>query len=277
MKVNSTMQTYFYISYGKENIGPFTIEEIIEKIKSDEISPTGYLYDEDLEKWISFLESDVLKSRFNESGTQSLLEKVHSHENGDSAALGSEKSDQSHNEWYVLRGTRKHGPYDHLKIFRMLQEKKIYEFDFVWKPGLSDWMRIAEIECFQSHKVKELQQSGTSNVFFRRRFFRFRFFTSIIVHDNKSVWKGESFEISEGGAGIIVYNSTLKPIQRIHIHFKPEADVPSFNSLCEVVSKKYKKGVVKKNTPTKYGVKFIDTHSNGIKTVIQRLADTKSA
>lgn len=266
------MQTHFYISYGKENLGPFTIEEIIEKIRSDAISPTGYLYDEGLAKWIPFLESDILKSQLSEKGFQKLLKtsyKTTSHKTENSI-----QKDSSDDEWYVLRGTRKYGPYKYLKIFKMLQEKKVYEFDFVWKPGLSGWMRIAELECFQSEKLKKLNSS--SNIFFRRRHFRFSYYTSIIVHNNKSVWRGESFEVSEGGAGIVMYNSTLQSGEKLHIHFRPDGNTPSFNALCEIVNKKYKKDVVKKDEPTKYGVKFINPNA-GVKKALKNLASNKVA
>ena len=77
-----------------------------------------------------------------------------------------------------------------------------------------------------------------------------------MVHDNKKVWKGQGFEISSGGAGIIMEHSMIVPGQVLYLHFKPADVVPPFNAVVEVVSKRFLKGVKHKDQTIHYGVKF---------------------
>jgi hypothetical protein len=145
-------------------------------------------------------------------------------------------------------------------MVKMLQEKSVFEFDFVWKAGMSTWQRVAEVEQFGPDAIKKLKESGQegiSEVFFRRRHMRTEYNGSIIFHDNNRVWKGGSLEISEGGAGVVMNNAMILPGQTIYMHVKPGDGVPPFNAVCEVISKKYIKGISEKDAPLSYGIKFV--------------------
>jgi hypothetical protein len=164
-------------------------------------------------------------------------------------------------EWYVLKGENKFGPFAYMDLVKMLQEKKVFEFDYVWHAQLGSWTRMAELKEFQPQSIQNLQSAEMpelSEVFFRRRHKRASFNASILVHDNKSVWKGEGIEISAGGAGLYMDNAMLVPGQTLFLHFKPGDGVPPFNATCEIVSKKFMKGIKDRKSPIKYGVKFIN-------------------
>jgi hypothetical protein len=182
-------------------------------------------------------------------------------------------------EWYILKWDNKYGPFSYLEIIQMLQNKSDFEFDFIWKNGQDNWRRIAEMSDFAFDKIKELYQAkedpDVKNAFFRRRHERIHFNGSIIIHDNEKVWKGDAIEISEGGAGIVMYNAMIKPGEKVFLHFKPGDKVPPFNAICEVVSKKYSKDVKGREGAIKYGVKFLkmhSTHMEAIKDYIKKKA-----
>jgi hypothetical protein len=166
-------------------------------------------------------------------------------------------------EWYVLKGKDRFGPFSYLDLVHMLQEKSLFEYDYVWRQGMATWARIAESTEFTPDRIRELVAKGDSKVtqvFFRRRHDRWKYECPLIVHDNTRIWKGRTQELSEGGAGVIMENAMLVPGQNIYIHFKPGSQSKPFNVLCEVVSKKYIQGVRVPDAPIVYGLKFINIH-----------------
>ena len=173
-------------------------------------------------------------------------------------------------EWYILKWDNKYGPFSYIEIVKMLQGKSVFEFDYIWKNGQDNWKRIAEVENFHSEKIKELfkhkEDPTVKDSFFRRRHERKSFNGSIIIHDNDKVWKGSAIEISEGGAGIVMNNSLIKPGEKVFLHVKPGDNVPPFNAICEVVSKKFTK-IADREAPVKYGVKFLKIHSNHLENI----------
>ena len=182
-------------------------------------------------------------------------------------------------EWYILKWDNKYGPFSYVEVVKMLQGKSVFEFDYIWKNGQDNWKRIAEVDQFDSHKIKALYEQkedpAVKDSFFRRRHEIKNFNGSIIIHDNDKVWKGEAIEISEGGAGIVMNNSLIKPGEKVFLHVKPGDNVPPFNAICEVVSKKFLKGVNDREAPVKYGVKFLkihSTHLDSIKEYIKKKA-----
>lgn len=182
-------------------------------------------------------------------------------------------------EWYILKWDNKYGPFSYVEVVKMLQGKSVFEFDYIWKNGQDNWKRIAEVDQFDSHKIKALYEQkedpAVKDSFFRRRHERKNFNGSIIIHDNDKVWKGEAIEISEGGAGIVMNNSLIKPGEKVFLHVKPGDNVPPFNAICEVVSKKFLKGVNDREASVKYGVKFLkihSTHLDSIKEYIKKKA-----
>lgn len=189
------------------------------------------------------------------------------------------KDIKSLQEWYILKWDNKYGPFSYVEVVKMLQGKSVFEFDYIWRNGQDNWRRIAEVEDFNSEKIVELfkqkEDPAVKDSFFRRRHERTSFNGSIIIHDNDKVWKGEAIEISEGGAGIVMQNSLIKPGEKVFLHVKPGDNVPPFNAICEVVSKKYSKDVSGRDAPVKYGVKFLKIHSahlDSIKEYIKKKA-----
>ena len=162
-------------------------------------------------------------------------------------------------EWFVQKGANRYGPFSYTGLVRALQEKSIFEFDMVWKNGMDNWIRIAEHPDFGPEQIRDLlaKTSGETGIFFRRQHPRTPMKNEVIVHDNRSVWMGRSFEGSAGGSGVVIENATLVPGQVVLVHFASGDGLPAFNALCEVVSKKFQGDVSDTTAPLSYGVKFI--------------------
>jgi hypothetical protein len=262
----------FYVSHEGHQQGPLSLDEIVAKVKAGELTPLDYLFDDAKNDWVVFLEHSALAARIQEHKPktppkpspvphapsaheqQLIAKKVKEVESS-----GAEVKPDMVAEWFVLKGENKFGPFAYADLIKMLQQKVVYEFDFVWHTGLSGWKRIAELSCFDNGHIKKLKDTSMpdiSDIFFRRRHRRVAYNGTIIIHDNKSVWKGEGVEISSGGAGVVMENSMLVPGQTLYLHFKPGDGVPPFNAICEVVSKKFVEGVKDKTAPIRYGLKF---------------------
>ncbi|MCB0420902.1 MAG: DUF4339 domain-containing protein [Bdellovibrionales bacterium] len=264
----------YYVSHNDQQLGPWTVSEIVSKVNSGELSHLDYLYDESAEDWISLLEFEPVGSQL-QRGKPALPPKekpqldVANNSTDETqeqdSSNASKISDELSTEWYILKGENKFGPFSYTEVVKMLQQKVIFEFDFAWNASMTAWQRIAEITQFNEDKIKALKNTlmpEISEVFFRRRHRRVAYGGTILVHDNKTVWKGRGVEISSGGAGVVMENSMVVPGQVLYLHFKPGDGVPPFNAVCEVVSKKFEDGVQEKNASVQYGLKFLNLNED---------------
>ncbi len=244
------MQELYYISHSGKSVGPFGVDEIITKINKKELQPTDYIYDETKKDWVVLLEYDLITKRLP-SLTKLYPKKPRKVDDSSSFTID--------REWFMLKGENRFGPFTYFEVVEKLQKKEAFEFDFIWHHKMTDWKRIAEVEDFNPDKIKELSSQNEKEIkeiFFRRRHTRASYGGSVVVHDNKSIWKGQGLEISAGGAAVIVNTPNLQPGQKIYLHFKPGDGVPPFNALCEVVSKQFVPGSSDELKQIRYGVKF---------------------
>ena len=260
----------FYLSSQGQQLVPWNENQIAEHLKAGRLSWSDYIFDEQSKEWILLMEYSPLASLF-----KSLVDppKHAPKQETKTVAPIEIKNDK---EWYVLKAENKYGPFAYLEVVRMLQEKSLYEFDFVWNAKLSDqWRRIAELKEFSSERIQELKQSKDNkvkDVFFRRRFARKSYGTSLLVHNSKSVWKGKAIEISPGGAGIVIDSAEFEPGQTLFLHFKVGDGVPPFNAICSIVSKQF---ISETEKSIKYGIKFTSISQNiqqAIKTYTDKAA-----
>ena len=214
-------QTEYFVSHADQQHGPFTIDQIVQKVKDGELTVVDYIYDDQKNDWVSLMEHDELKIKL-QSAKPSAPPSVHNKEEIETLEevkhIQSGPSEESHSndnitsEWYVLKGENKFGPFAYTEVIKMLQQKLVFEFDFAWKPGMENWQRVAEIAAFKYDNVKGLKETlmpEIEEVFFRRRHKRAQFGGTILIHDNNKVWKGMGVEISAGGAGVIMDNSMI--------------------------------------------------------------------
>lgn len=266
------MQDKFFVHRNGQTTGPFTVDEIAQKVQENVVALTDYVYLDDRKDWIAIVEFGPVaeKTKTKKPAPPAAAPKTSAATNG----TGLEAQ-----EWYVLKWDNKYGPFSYIDIIKMLQSKSIFEFDYIWKGDFDTWKRIAEVDVFNHEKIKHhfetSKEMDAKNVFFRRRHERVTFNGSILIHDNNNVWKGEAIEISEEGAGITMNNAAVVPGQSIYLHFKPGDSVPPFNAVCEVVSKNYMKEVKTPATSVKYGVKFLKIQP-GTKKAIKKYITEKA-
>ncbi len=259
-------------------MGPFTIEEIIVKVKAKEVDLFDYVFDEATEDWVLLMEFPTLATQLKSTkpprppaapAVEPLQPRKADAKRGDGKKPEGKPvvhalpvtltpvSSTAHSisEWFVLKGENRFGPFTYTDVVRMMQQKVVFPFDLIWHAGLENWRRLAELEDFHPDTIRSLFKNSNKQqeVFAERKFKRKSFNGRVVVHDNLSLWKGESFEISKGGVGIRMSNSLVVPGQHVFVHFRQHEGWPAFNAVCEVVSKKF----VNDASPVQYGLRFL--------------------
>lgn len=260
----------FYVSHNGEQKGPWSAQDILKKLKAQDLAWSDYIYDEGKGDWVMLMDHPEFTSQFKSMSAKPAPPKPRKEEPKREVEATADK------EWFVLKAENKYGPFSMLEIIRMLQEKNIFEYDYVWHQAMTTWKRIAEVDEFKPEKIRALKESGSSEVqeiFFRRRHARAEYGASILVHNNKKVWKGESLELSSGGAGLVIENQEFNPGQTLFLHFKPGDGVPPFNAICTVVSKQMP---LPGRTAVRYGVKFTSINRN-VQDAIKDFTENKAA
>jgi hypothetical protein len=255
------MTVKFIIHHLGSQKGPWAIDEIVKKLEKKELEWTDYVFDEQKRDWVMMLDHAVFADHFRK-----WRQPVAGIDN---------KPPESSADWYVLRDENKYGPFLYLELIKMLQEKKVLEFDYVWnRSKMESWKRISEVEDFHEDQIRELKEAGGADlkdVFFRRRHGRANYGASILLHNNKEVWRGNSLEVSAGGAGLLIESGDIQVGQNLFLHFKAGDGVPPFNAVCTIVSKAAVKGKMHR-----YGVRFTSI-SQSIQQAIKKFTDQKKA
>jgi hypothetical protein len=269
----SKTQVEFFVAKGEEHLGPWTIVEIAERLALSEVSVTDFVYDDVRADWIPLIECEPLKSHLNRAKPKKappvkaelkIAPPVQAQPEAHVQAQAQPQiPKQQLTEWFVQKGANRYGPFSYFGLVRALQEKSVYDFDFIWKEGMETWVRLAEHPEFQADRIRDLatdlskSEEKKSEVFFRRQYARIQFKSEVIVHDDRSVWMGQAIEASVGGSGLVIENSTLTPGQVVRVHFAPCDGLPAFNALGEIVGKKFSKAVRGANSPVTYAVRFL--------------------
>ncbi len=180
--------------------------------------------------------------------------------------------------WFLKKADQDYGPFSKLEIVQMLQEKVVHPDQQIRKmDGAKTWTPICHVEDFKNENIRDLKKElpdDSQNVFFKRQHARKNFDCQLIVHNNKLTLEGESYEISAGGAGLVLNTNQLQTGQTLLIHFQPGSEVPPFNAVCKVVSK-LPNNEIRDNASTKYGVTFTSI-SSSIRASIRQYAQEET-
>lgn len=252
------MVKYIVSKEGKE-IGPLTLSEVIAKITARELELFDYVYDETRKDWILLTEHQDITAalKAQKPKTPPTVQKTVV---ASTPAPNTERTEKTHDvDWFVMKGQSQFGPFSKSDVIRMMQERAVYEFDFIWNASMKDWARLAEIPEFSPQAIADLYKSKSAKgSFLDRKHSRERFEGQILVHNNDEVWMADGKEISAGGLGLYISNSLIVPGQQIYLHVRGVDGREPFNVVGEVVSKKFIKGVSSRNNRVEYGVRFVE-------------------
>lgn len=258
--LKESRQSLFYVYHQGEQKGPISLGEVALKVRRRELEMNDYLYDEAASDWTPLVAYPALSE---------LIKDVKSAPPSSPRVASGAPSGDAPNEWFALKGSLRFGPFAYTELIRLLQEKSMHDSDFVWHAGLTDWQKVAELPEFSSNAIRKLRESGQAaldEVFFRRRHARIQHDGSILMHNNQKVFRGKSLEISAGGAGIVLDTSALDVGHQAFLHFKPASDLPPFNAVCEIVSRR-PVNPTDRLASMHYGVKFLKIETSTVKRI----------
>lgn len=269
----------FYVSHLGLKYGPWELEEIFSKLREMQLIGTDLILDPQSGKWVALLAFAPLMKLIEENQRPP-----------EEAGRGSPASQSAAEhlpvpqapaqteipKWYILRGQSQVGPLTTDHLIRALQDKTLFAFDLIWSEGMAEWAPVATVSEFSEQSIRQrLFDHNFKNAFRERQHARGPYVVPVLAHDNHQVWRAKSYEGSEGGSGLIILNSQLRPGSVLHVHFAANQNIPAFNALGEVVSKK---PVVhrEKTAPVEYGIKFLRVE-NEIRNLLRQTFEKKTS
>lgn len=259
----------FFLAKDDDQFGPLGLEQVMQCLRRGEFSVTDFIYNEKLDRWVHLFEFAPVREQLGErrpvDAPRALKVPVMQAvsaivSDSQEEVRGAIEDSNSVREWYVRKGMVQHGPMTYVELVKSLQEKIVYEFDFVRREGMRDWVRIAQHEMFTSENIKQMSHSRDERqqrAFIKRQRPRTAYKAEVLVHDERQVWLGQAVEVSSGGAGLVVQNAMLNPGDVINLHFAAVEGVPSFSVVSEVVGKKFSEFVGKPNSPVFYAIRHL--------------------
>lgn len=161
-------------------------------------------------------------------------------------------------EWYIARGEKKYGPYSLDEMIVLRQQRKIFEYDLVWKSGLRQWKVLIQTEEFSAQAMAERSMKAeTCDVFNRRKWPRVKVEMPAYVHNNQNLWVAKTLNISQGGTLLELNTPFLKVGDQIHIHFQgPLHENTKFSCTGEITGKRFTHERIHVNSHIQYNVRF---------------------
>ena len=130
------MKPTWYYNIDLKPQGPFTLEDMRLKIHRGEVGPQELIYEEGAGKWIAAGEWGLFE--------ESLFP-------AKQAQIFTPSQDLSAREWVLLYRTEtgeylQQGPFAVADLQRLIERGEISMQQYIWKSGLSGWMKISDHE-----------------------------------------------------------------------------------------------------------------------------------
>jgi len=180
----------------------------------------------------------------------------------------------NHQEWYILRGEMKYGPYEYSALIHMIQTGELYDYNYVWASHMESWMLLGDIEEFSKDRLARLiqTQDHITGSFIKRGSPRIDCDIEVYAHNELNFFDGTCTSISDNGALVLLNDPLLLPGQEIVIHFRKGANNPTgFNVKAEVIRKNFTKQRINVKSGLHYAVRFLQVQKSGqddIKTML---------
>lgn len=173
----------------------------------------------------------------------------------------------THQEWYILRGEMKYGPYEYGALISMIQTGELYDYNYVWSQHLDSWMLLGDVEEFTKDRLARLAQTQDplAGAFIKRGSPRVEVNLDVYAHNNANFFDGKCLSISENGALLLLNDPLLLPGQEIVIHFRGHSknNPTAFNVKAEIIRKNFSKQRINVKSGLHYAVRFLQVQKTG--------------
>lgn len=184
------------------------------------------------------------------------------------------------NQWFVLRGEDKYGPFEYQAMIRMLQKNELYDYNFVWAPHMDSWTLLGELEEFSKDRLARLIENNASmrGAFTPRAHARMDVDIPVYGHNGQLFFDGRALSVSENGSLLLLNSPLLLPQQKILLHYKAEGDGPAeFNATAVIIRKNFTRQRINVKSGLHYAVRFTEVSDAGRKALKQILNDKAHA
>ncbi|MBX3039342.1 MAG: DUF4339 domain-containing protein [Bdellovibrionaceae bacterium] len=171
------------------------------------------------------------------------------------------------NQWYILRGEDKYGPFEYMSMVRMMQNNELYDYNYVWAPHLESWTLAGELADFSQDRMARLIESGVikpTGSFIDRQADRADIVVPVYGHNGHMFFDGQSLSISANGSLLLLNTPLMLPGQEFHLHFRNGgANKTAFNVRAQIVRKNYTRTRINVKSGLHYAVRFIQISRTG--------------
>lgn len=259
------MQRQYLISKSGNQIGPMKMEEVLLKLSVQHFNWLDCVYSEVEKEWVALRFHPDFQLKYKEGFGRPKIQP-------DFSKLHSEK------EWALYAGDKNIQIYSYQEMLQLIQGKSVFNHDFLWGRGFDDWKCMVDVDVFRPEQIKKMLAAKNPMVLQalqRREHVRTKFESKLIVHNNKTVFKGSSLEISAGGAGVLIETQQLQPGQSVFLHLQSnKKEIPPFNAIGNIVSKQFCSSKADARYEVRYGIKFTNI-SQSIREHIKKYAEDK--
>lgn len=181
-------------------------------------------------------------------------------------------------QWYILSGENQKGPYDYKQMIELMQTGELFDYHYIWSPGMEGWTMLAEVPDFSRDRLALLIQTHGqgSEGFYRREHERVSVNLPFFAHNNESFFQGTCTNLSRNGALVTLNSPFVLPAQELTIHFsKSETLTDPFKIKALVIRKHASKQVLHIKAGLQYAIRFIQVQGFG-ETLIEQLIFSKN-
>ncbi len=184
-------------------------------------------------------------------------------------------------KWFILRGENKFGPFEYGAMLSLIQKGELFDYNYVWSPGMTDWSLLGDTPEFSKDRLALLIQTKDpiSHAFFVRAADRAEVKIPIYGHNDEYFFDGECLSVSENGALVLLNNPLLLPGHPIFLHFQQnEVLENSFNVLAQIVRKNFSRQRLNVKSGLHYAIRFLQVQDVGrseITSLIKNFNDYK--
>jgi hypothetical protein len=185
---------------------------------------------------------------------------------------------ESKDNWYILHGNQKSGPYDYKKIINMIQKNEIMDYSYVWAPHLAKWSQVYSLKEFSKDRFMLLRSHPEyQDAFVQRKNPRIQTQVEILGHNNIRFFDGILTSISSEG-GLCLINTPLVQVgDKIKIHLKSKSSLESpFNIEGVVIRKNFSQDRLNSKSGLYYVVSFSDLEPAGLDQIKSWISSTTS-
>ena len=176
---------------------------------------------------------------------------------------------ESKDNWYILNGNLKVGPYDYKKMINMIQKNELMDYSYVWAPHLPKWAQVYSLPDFSRDRFLLLKNHPEyKDAFIQRKNPRVANQVEVLGHNHIRFFDGVLTSVSQEG-GLCLINTPLVQVgDKIKMHLKSTASTTaSFNIEGVVTRKNFTKERLNSKSGLYYVINFVDLEPAGLEQI----------